>query len=940
MYFCPYPREYGNAPPRGPQQQISPPRMRPPPMSMCDQQQQQPIQILRQSTYAPVPQPTTEVPSLPRDGVERAMNVISCEDKGEEKIMEAEAMPGKQATVAKESRQMTTNDGADKKEKERKKKASMSRRKIGIIKFQVKSKPHDLIEEVQRQEPKLTWPQLLHLSPRMRRQWSKMVSTRRSKSVNTLKAQVLEDDVPVLDTQIKRQRVSSDYVDGGAQMCVIGEKMMHKLRLEVRGPFGFKGNDGSVKYVGVVTVCGIQFGVDMYVLPARGEGYPIILGRPWLIAMNARQDWESRTLLLKPPRKEGKSIQTIVYNVKEGRKESLELETSEDEWSTEDSSSKAEVTSSVNDSESDKSSLLEAMGVVLTRPTTQDGGSIKETLSDEKIEDMLSTYFSKEERKEFEVMLQKHLPLFILDYKQIKGVTVKVEEGLQRLNGFGGKLNPDKCHIGEDEVILLGHKISQRGIEVDLAKAKALLELPSPKSIKEVTSFMQKVKYMARFIHLASELLHPLQKLTQQVEFAWSEDLEEYFKSIKIVLSELPTLMPPCWDFPFFVNPSVGVESIGAILLQQDPQSSRMRPMYFTSRVTTNIEKGYSEAELMMLSLIFAVRKFRSYLLTKPFVILTSENLLPWVSSQMTMSSRISKWLMELQSYEYTFKPLPPPPPKVLSNAYTLFFDGAFRRATGKAGGGLVLVNPEGEVVMKEQVTLDGSTSNNETEYDILISGLKICLAQKIRRLMVKGDALLIVKQILGIWACKNERLKTKVTSIRKLFSQFEEVQLYHIPRKENEDAYLLAQQAVSNQDRAHVVIAAIALKDPQYAGFRRGLLTEVCEELKISHRHSTPYYPQSNGLVEKANGIIAGIIRQMVESKPKRWDNFLDGAIWAYKTTYRDATQFTPFHLVYGQEALQPIELNIPTIKLTGRQEQSNDEAWIDRLLNLVELE
>ncbi|MCO5607437.1 hypothetical protein L7F22_061633 [Adiantum nelumboides] len=427
MYFCPYPRGYGNAPPRGPQQQVSPLRMRPPPMPMCEQQQpqqHQPIQILRQSTYAPVPQPTAEVPSLPHDGVEQAMNVISCEDKGEEKIMEAEAMPGKQATVAKEPRQMTTNDGANKKEKKRKKKASMSRRKIGIINFPVKSKPQDLIEEVQKQEPKLTWPRLLHLSPRMRRQWSKMVSTRRSKSVNTLKAQVLEDDVPVLDTQIKGQRVSSDYVDGGEHVCVISEKMMHKLRLEVSGPSGFKGNDVSVKYVGVVTVCGIQFGVDMYVLPARGEGYPIILGRPWLIAMNARQDWESRTLLLKPPRKEGKSIQTIVYNVKEGRKESLELETSKDEWSTENSSSTAEVTSTVSDSESEKSSLLEAMGVVLTRPTTQDGGSIKETLSDEEIEDMLSTDLSKEERKEFEVMLQKHSPLFILDNKQIKGVTM------------------------------------------------------------------------------------------------------------------------------------------------------------------------------------------------------------------------------------------------------------------------------------------------------------------------------------------------------------------------------------------------------------------------------------------------------------------------------------------------------------------------------------
>ena len=41
-----------------------------------------------------------------------------------------------------------------------------------------------------------------------------------------------------------------------------------------------------------IVICGIKFGVDMYVLLAKGEGYPIILGRPWLIAMNAKQNWE------------------------------------------------------------------------------------------------------------------------------------------------------------------------------------------------------------------------------------------------------------------------------------------------------------------------------------------------------------------------------------------------------------------------------------------------------------------------------------------------------------------------------------------------------------------------------------------------------------------------------------------------------------------------
>ncbi|MCO5609434.1 hypothetical protein L7F22_063660 [Adiantum nelumboides] len=61
-------------------------------------------------------------------------------------------------------------------------------------------------------------------------------------------------------------------------------------------------------------------------------------------------------------------------------------------------------------------------------------------------------------------------------------------------------------------------------------------------------------------------------------------------------------------------------------------------------------------------------------------------------------------------------------------------------------------------------------------------------------------------------------RVRMKDSGIRKLFNQFEEVQLYHIPRKENKDAALLALQAVSNQDKAHVVITAIALKDPQHA--------------------------------------------------------------------------------------------------------------------------
>ncbi|MCO5584498.1 hypothetical protein L7F22_038426 [Adiantum nelumboides] len=121
---------------------------------------------------------------------------------------------------------------------------------------------------------------------------------------------------------------------------------------------------------------------------------------------------------------------------------------------------------------------------------------------------------------------------------------------------------------------------------------------------------------------------------------------------------------------------------------------------------------------------------------------------------------------------------------------------------------------------------------------------------------------------------------------------------------------------------------------------FREGLLTRVCEEMKVKHQHATPYYPQSNGAVEKANGFITRILRKMVESQEKHWDRFLDGALWAYPTTYKCATGFTPFHLVYGQEALQPIELEIPTIRTIKNEGKIEDKLLADECVKWVLLD
>ena len=87
-------------------------------------------------------------------------------------------------------------------------------------------------------------------------------------------------------------------------------------------------------------------------------------------------------------------------------------------------------------------------------------------------------------------------------------------------------------------------------------------------------------------------------------------------------------------------------------------------------------------------------------------------------------------------------------------------------------------------------------------------------------------------------------------------------------------------------------------------------------------------------------NGILVKIISKQVADRPKDWDKHLITALWAYRTSFKASTQFTPFHLVYGQEALLPIEVEVPSHKLLLRTGQEPHEQWDNRLMNLHKLE
>ena len=125
-------------------------------------------------------------------------------------------------------------------------------------------------------------------------------------SVRVLAIHELPDICPIVDVWHKRKSLGQGYVDGGAQICVITQSCVEKMGLAMTGVSGFcirLANHQKVKCVCMVKsleveAYAVKTLVDFHVMPAGLGAYPIILGRPWLRAINAVRDWRRGTISL------------------------------------------------------------------------------------------------------------------------------------------------------------------------------------------------------------------------------------------------------------------------------------------------------------------------------------------------------------------------------------------------------------------------------------------------------------------------------------------------------------------------------------------------------------------------------------------------------------------------------------------------------------------
>ncbi|GJQ98967.1 reverse transcriptase domain-containing protein [Tanacetum coccineum] len=201
----------------------------------------------------------------------------------------------------------------------------------------------------------------------------------------------------------------------------------------------------------------------------------------------------------------------------------------------------------------------------------------------------------------------------------------------------------EKSHFMVKEGIVLGHKISKKGIEVDKAKIDVISKLPHPTTVKGIRSFLGHAGFYRRFIKDFSKISRPMTHLLEKnTPFIFSEECIQAFlafQTLKKKLTEAPILIAPNWDQPFEIMCDASDYAIGAVLGQRIV--NHFRPIHYASKMMTEAESNYTTTKKEMLAVVYAFEKFRSYLIMNKSLVYTDHSALKYLFNKKDAKERL-----------------------------------------------------------------------------------------------------------------------------------------------------------------------------------------------------------------------------------------------------------------------------------------------------------
>lgn len=539
----------------------------------------------------------------------------------------------------------------------------------------------------------------------------------------------------------------------------------------------------------------------------------------------------------------------------------------------------------------------------------------------------------------------------------------KLKLVFDRLRQHNLQLQPDKCNFLMREIKYLGHVINGQGVAPDPEKTRAISKYPVPQTPKQVKSFLGLIGYYRKFISHFAQTAKPLNNLLRRnVNFIWEEEQEQAFQSLKNALTTEPILCYPDFKKEFILTTDASKIALGAILSQGE--IGRDLPIAYASRTLNKAESNYSTTEQELLAIVWATKHFRPYLYGRKFKIVTDHKPLKWLFSIKDPGSRLMRWRLKLEEYEYEI---------VYKAGKTNVNADALSRVEIK----VTQVNDKKEV-FTENLTEEKQEENQSTIEDKNNIKLKI-YKDKVGNyrhwITNKRDQLQLLKEYhdnpLGghqgqhrtlaalrlkyYWPKMKEDLinyiKTCVSCNQRKTTHVENkpvpLQISNTPHRPFEhvaldivgplpltikgnkylltfqdvftkypEAFPIPEQSVNTVARTFVskIICRHGCPDSLTTdlgtNFTSNLFTEVCKLLNINKIHTTAYHPEANGVVERSHQTMMNYLSHYINKDQTDWDEWIDYALMAYRTTPHSVTGYSPYYLTHGREARLPTEI------------------------------
>jgi hypothetical protein len=491
----------------------------------------------------------------------------------------------------------------------------------------------------------------------------------------------------------------------------------------------------------------------------------------------------------------------------------------------------------------------------------------------------------------------------------------RLREVFERLRQFNLKIEPDKCEFLKTEISYLGHIVTGEGVRPDPNKVRAIKDFPIPKNATDVKSFLGLAGYYRKFIPQFSKIAKPLNDLLKKNHlWSWEQEQRDSFRSLQTALTQEPVLQYPDFTKPFVLTCDASGYAIGAILSQG--KIGHDKPISFASRTLNKAEQNYSTIEKELTAIVWACRHFRPYLLGRTFTIVTDHKPLTWMFSVKDPSSRLLRWRLLLEEFDYTIE--------YKAGSKNVNADALSRNPVVLTTM-ITSKEKQHKIVQEMHECPIGGHQGVQRTYDRLklyvtwpgmyrdvedyVTNCKICQQNKFTVPYYKApfqetDTQLhpwdkIYLDIVGPMPMSGEGHKYILTCQDNLSKYLVAVPMFSQTAEEvalNFMRYVILQYGIPS-----------SIVTDQGTQFMGDIFKRLCKLLKVHKLNTSAYHPESNGALERAHKTIIEYVRCFSDPKNNDWNYFLQFACFVYNTSPHTMTKYTPYEILFGRKANIP---------------------------------